>query len=117
MRYAALDNLQPAPGSDPAGAPASRRVSKEDQKKLEHAARQFEALFLAQMLKVMRTTVEEAGAGEGSFGKGIYTDLFDQQLAETLAARGALGIADIMIRSLADAPGREPDPIPPPGGN
>jgi len=70
-------------------------------RELEKACREFESLFVAYMLKVMRETIEEAGLGEGDgLGKGIYTDLFDQELSRSIANQGALGISDLLIRRL-----------------
>ena len=74
VKFAAPEALSGPSGSRSVAAPGSRRASTEERGRLEHASRQFEALFLAQMLKVMRTTVEESSSGEGSFGKGIYRD-------------------------------------------
>lgn len=67
---------------------------------LKKAAQEFEAIFIAQMLKVMRETIEESGLTEGGFGKSIYTELFDQEIAINLSKRGALGIADLLEKRL-----------------
>jgi peptidoglycan hydrolase FlgJ len=70
---------------------------------LKKAAQEFEAIFIAQMLKVMRETIEESGLTEGGFGKSIYTELFDQEVSLDLAKKGALGIADLLVKRLAAA--------------
>jgi murein DD-endopeptidase MepM/ murein hydrolase activator NlpD len=67
---------------------------------LKKAAQEFEAVFIAHMLKVMRETIEESGLMEGGFGKSIYTELFDQEVSLGLAKRGALGISNLLERSL-----------------
>ncbi len=68
--------------------------------KLEKAAEGFEAIFIRQLLKTMRSTL----SGEGIFGKGsvgeIYGDMMDNALADILAKRDALGIADSLYRQL-----------------
>jgi murein DD-endopeptidase MepM/ murein hydrolase activator NlpD len=68
---------------------------------LKKVAQEFEAVFIAQMLKVMRETIEEAGSAEGGFGKSIYTEMFDQEIALNMARHGTLGIANILYQNLA----------------
>ncbi|MFK7795415.1 MAG: flagellar assembly peptidoglycan hydrolase FlgJ [Gammaproteobacteria bacterium] len=60
---------------------------------------QFEALFLQQMLKSMRT----ASLSEGMFQSEqseFYRDMYDQQIAADLAKQEVLGIANILNRQL-----------------
>ncbi|MDW3094348.1 MAG: flagellar assembly peptidoglycan hydrolase FlgJ [Gammaproteobacteria bacterium] len=60
---------------------------------------QFEALFLQQMLKSMRT----ASLSEGMFQSEqseFYRDMYDQQIATDLAKKEVLGIANILNRQL-----------------
>ncbi len=93
------------------GATASQR------NELKKAAREFEAIFIAHMLKVMRETIQESGLMEGGFGKSIYTELFDQEVSLNLAQRGVLGIAGILERKLlstAGLDGEEEASSPPP---
>ncbi len=68
---------------------------------VKEAAREFEALFVAYLLKVMRETIEESELGGGSLGRGIYTELFDQEVARAVARRSPLGISDIILRDLS----------------
>jgi len=77
-------------------------VSEKSRAELKKVAEEFEAIFIAQLLKVMRETIEESDTEGGGFGKGIYTDLFDQEVALSMARRGALGIGDIIYKSFAD---------------
>jgi len=81
------------------------------------AAREFEAIFVSYLLKVMRETLDESGLAGGGLGSGIYRDLFDQEIARSLATRNVLGISDLLVRRLADrehAPqgGRTPPVVP-----
>jgi murein DD-endopeptidase MepM/ murein hydrolase activator NlpD len=68
---------------------------------LKKAAQDFEAVFLAHMLKVMRETIEESGLLEGGYGKSVYTEMFDQEVSINLAKRGTLGISDLIYQKLA----------------
>jgi len=64
---------------------------------LRKIADQFEALFFNQLLSSMRSTVPENEFwGSGSGGK-IYEQLQDEALAERMASRGGLGIADLIV--------------------
>lgn len=78
---------------------------------LKAAAKQFEALFMQQMLKSMRA----ASLGEdimGSEQTEFYQDMFDQQLAVHLSAGKGLGIADVLVRQLQQAQGMPTDAKP-----
>jgi Rod binding domain-containing protein len=68
-------------------------------KALREAARQFEALFLQQMLKSMR----EASMGEGLMDNDQskhYQSMHDQQLAIDLSKGRGLGLAETLMRQL-----------------
>ncbi|NWG13346.1 MAG: M23 family metallopeptidase [Acidobacteria bacterium] len=39
---------------------------------------------------------------EGGLGRGIYAELFDQEVARAVAREGPLGISDIILRELAN---------------
>ena len=67
---------------------------------LKRATREFESLFIYQMLKAMRRTLPQGGIFEGITGKETYMSIVDQQLASALARRGGLGLADSLYRQL-----------------
>ena len=69
---------------------------------LKKVSQEFESIFIAQLLKVMRETIEESGLMDGGFGKSIYTDLFDQEVSRNMAKRGVLGLSDMLYKNLAD---------------
>ncbi|MDX1450720.1 MAG: rod-binding protein, partial [Acidimicrobiia bacterium] len=76
-----------------------------EQRPLETAletARQFEQIFVQEMLAGMRETAKMDG-GEGSlFGDGpgsdTYTQWFDNHLSDHLVKNGGLGIADLLMK-------------------
>jgi flagellar protein FlgJ len=83
---------------------AAQSASVEKNKsELKKVAQEFEAIFIAQLLKVMRETIEESGLMDKGFGKSIYTELFDQETSLSMARRGALGISDLLYRNLSAA--------------
>jgi flagellar protein FlgJ len=67
---------------------------------LDEVARQFESLFLQQMLKSMR----QASFGDPIFGDNpgtnMFRDLFDQQVAGDISAGRGIGLADLLVRQL-----------------
>jgi murein DD-endopeptidase MepM/ murein hydrolase activator NlpD len=69
---------------------------------LKKVSQEFEAVFIAHLLKVMRETIEESGLFEGGSGKSTYTELFDQEVSLSLARRGALGISDLLYKNLSE---------------
>jgi murein DD-endopeptidase MepM/ murein hydrolase activator NlpD len=81
---------------------------------LKKAAHDFEALFVSYLLKVMRETIEESGLTEGGLGKGIYTELFDEELARAVSQRGPLGLSDLILKGLSS---HQAEGSPAPAGN
>lgn len=72
------------------------------EQQLAMAAEQFEALFLQQILKQMRKASDVLGAGNPMRSRELDTmrDLYDEVLAETLANRRQVGLADMLVRQL-----------------
>jgi peptidoglycan hydrolase FlgJ len=92
------------------GLKAASAQQPNDPQTLRAVAQQFESLFIGMMLKSMR----EAKLGDGLFDSDqgrFYQELFDQQLSVSLAQGRGLGIAELLIRSLA--PPGVPATLPP----
>jgi len=71
----------------------------QDPEALKTAAKQFEALFTKQLLKSAsdaRIGNDLMGGDQGEF----YQDMFNNQIAQTLAQGRGLGIADLLVRQL-----------------
>ena len=66
---------------------------------LRGAAQQFEAVFLQTLLKSMRDASPQDGPFDNEETR-TYTAMLDQQLAQSLSARG-IGLADAMFRQLS----------------
>ncbi|OYY92550.1 MAG: flagellar rod assembly protein/muramidase FlgJ [Hydrogenophilales bacterium 28-61-23] len=69
---------------------------------LRSAARQFESLMMAQMLKTMRETrfSEEDDPMTGGDGVKLYRELLDQQWASKLSSGRGLGFAEMMVKAM-----------------
>ena len=63
-----------------------------DREKLKKSCADFESILVSQMLKSMRQSLIPAGETGNGLGKDTYTSLFDQELSQSLAKRGGLGI-------------------------
>ncbi|MEA2031375.1 MAG: transglycosylase SLT domain-containing protein [candidate division Zixibacteria bacterium] len=75
--------------------------------KLRKATKQFESLFMYQILKAMRKTVKENsltqdGSFSDSFGKDTFMDMFDVHLAEKMSG-GPHSISNILYNSLVES--------------
>jgi flagellar protein FlgJ len=77
-------------------------AARQDPQALREAARQFEGLFTAMMLKSMREASLGTGLGESEETK-TYQDMYDQQLALQLAHGKGLGLADMLMQQLTRA--------------
>lgn len=94
---------------DVKGLDGLRRAAVRDpQSQLKEAARQFEALFLNQMLKSMRKAGLSSNLVDNRQVR-FYRSLLDQQLSQELAGKG-LGQSDMLVRQLSGKTGRDAVP-------
>ena len=63
--------------------------------KVEDAARQFEALMIAQMLRTARENTEDPDSSASTM-----LDVADQQFSHVLANNGGLGLAKLIVKGL-----------------
>jgi hypothetical protein len=68
---------------------------------IKKAASDFEAHFLSEMFRVMRSTVPESGLfGEG-FSQEVYTEMLDKEYARLMTDHGGIGLAAMLARQLS----------------
>lgn len=78
---------------------ASPPAAQSQNAELRKAAQAFEAVFLRQMIGSMRA----ASFGDDIFGSQAteqFREMSDARLADSMAEKGALGIADMLISQL-----------------
>ena len=94
----------------------SKRLAKEDPRAaLKGAAQQVEAVFLQMVLKSMRDATPKEGIMDSEQTR-LYQSLLDQQLAQTLSAKGATGLAALVEKQLARGlPGNPAEALQPQG--
>ena len=73
-----------------------------DTDKLTEAAKEFEAIFTAQLLSMMRDTANQTDfLGANSTSMKIFNSMLDEQYALRMAESGQLGLADMLVRQLS----------------
>ncbi|GAO36377.1 flagellar rod assembly protein FlgJ [Sulfuricella sp. T08] len=76
------------------------QVKQDPDAALKAVAQQFEGIFMNMMLKSMREATPKDGMLDSEQGN-LYTQLFDQQLAQKLSTGKGLGVADMLVKQLA----------------
>ena len=115
--------LGPGPGPGPSRGLAidtrsldalRTRAATDPKAAVRESARQFEALFMNELVKSMRASVADSGAGEGagdSAGPQLGSDMLDQQYANQLTGMKG-GLSEAIMRQLDRQMGLTPGPIP-----
>jgi len=76
-------------------------------KATRESATQFEALFIHEMLKSMRQTIEKSDLN-GSDAEDTFQEMYDRELSQQLAKRNTLGVADMLVKHLDRAKAPQP---------
>ncbi|WHO38296.1 rod-binding protein [Sphingobium sp. AP49] len=77
---------------------------------LEKAAQQFEAIFLRQMIGAMRSASLADGITDSS-ASDQFRDMADARTADSMATKGSLGIAELLLKQFSP-----PSSVPAPDG-
>ncbi|MFL1404962.1 flagellar assembly peptidoglycan hydrolase FlgJ [Marinobacter sp. M1N3S26] len=86
------------------GLNALKAQAKTDRKAaLEEVARQFESLFLSEMLKSMRSVNDVLAEGNylNSNESDFYQDMFDSQLSLSMSRGQGMGLSEALVRQLS----------------
>lgn len=96
---------------DPNALSGLKRLSKDNSPEaIKEASRQFEALFVQQVMKSMRDATPKGGMFDTEETR-MYQSLLDQQMSMQLSARGkGFGLAKVIERQMLQ--GREPVSLP-----
>lgn len=92
------------------------KVGGDSEENIRKVAKEFESLFLNEMLKTMRSANEVFGEGNfmNSNEAKTYQDMYDQQLSVTMAGnKNGIGLADVMARQMSKMknPSERPNPF------
>lgn len=90
-----MDPIRPA-GIDPAAAPSVPQPRPGTPKAAE-AAREFEAVFLGQMARMMLESVEIGDDFSGGHGEEIFRGILAEKLGSEMANQGGIGLAPMVL--------------------
>ena len=82
-----------------AGPPQSKDIDKTS--RLYKVSQEFEAIFIKQMLNVMRKSVAKTGLMDGGMAEEFFEDMLYDEYAKKMAETGSFGIADMIYRQLS----------------
>jgi flagellar protein FlgJ len=104
-------NIDPARiNTDTTDLSALRRSAQQNSPEaLKAAAHQFEALFMNMVLKSMRDATPQDSPFDSQQSR-MYTSMLDQKISDKFAGNG-LGLADALMRQLANNAGMSPDAV------
>jgi Rod binding domain-containing protein len=69
--------------------------------KLLKAAKDFESIFVRQMLKQLEKTTAAGAGTQASAGEKTYGSMIVDTLSDSIQKAGGLGLADVIARSMA----------------
>lgn len=72
-----------------------------DLKALRESSREFETLFVNEMLKAMRKSVPDGGLFEKSNATEMYREMLDMETAKAVTKGKGLGLGEAMYNQLA----------------
>ncbi len=88
----------------------SKGTVEERRDALRQASRQFEAVFIHQMVSAMRKTVGEGGLLNKSNGENIFEGMLDEEWSKKLAGKsGPGGLSEILYKQLSVRLGLDED--------
>ena len=80
--------------------PKLQHAKGRDPEQLKDAAQQFEAIFIQQLFKEMRSTVPDDGLIPRGNADDMFTQMQDAEAAKIMAERGGIGLAELMLQEL-----------------
>ena len=69
------------------------------------AAKEFESIFVRQMLKSLEKTTAAGGNTKATAGQNTYGSMIVDSISESISKGGGLGLADVLARSMMAAHG------------
>lgn len=76
------------------------RLADSDDAKLREACRDFEAIFIKQMLDAMRKTLGKDSLLDGGAAEEIFEDMLYDERSRIMAKTGSFGIQDLLYSQL-----------------
>jgi len=70
--------------------------------KLRSSCRDFEAIYVNEMYKTMRKSVQDSGLFKKDMGSTLYREMLDMEMAQQTAAGKGMGIGKAMYEQLKE---------------
>lgn len=89
-----------------AGADNSARIkdiNTRRENQLKTVCRQFEAIFIEQFMREMRSSIPKSKLTDGGPAEEIFQSMKDEKTAQELSLRGMFGIGDILFREMKNS--------------
>ncbi|MEZ5655424.1 MAG: rod-binding protein [Sphingobium sp.] len=86
-----LSPTSPLPPTPPPAAPNAQA---------RKAAKDFEAVFIGQMTKLMMESVEQDSAFSGGHGEEMFRGVLAEKLGEAVTRKGGIGLADAVLAEI-----------------
>jgi Rod binding domain-containing protein len=81
------------------------------------AAREFESMFLAEMLAPMFENLDTEGLGGGGMGEQMFRPMLVERYAQAIAQAGGVGLADSIVSELNRLQASQTQPEPTDGAD
>lgn len=76
-----------------------------EKEKLEILAKEFESIFMSQMIRSMRDTVQKSGLFDGGPAEEMFTDMLDEEMARNMAFSQTSGLSSALVAQLSGMTG------------
>lgn len=84
---------------------AAKQPRERDLAQVKKLAKEFESIFLEQMFRSMRSSVQKSGLIDGGNAEEIYTSMLDSEYAKEMSAQGNAGLSQMIERQLLQSMG------------
>ncbi len=75
-------------------------MSAKDEEALRKAAKELEAVFINDLFKEMRKTIDKSGLVENAPGSNIYESMFDESVSNEVSKGKGIGLADMIYKQM-----------------
>lgn len=89
---------------DKVGTPGFEAAQPPEDPKLREVSRQYEALFLNQLISAMRKTVVKQGIVPESHGERVYQSMLDSEYAQKMSETDQIGLSHLIYQQLLRRP-------------
>lgn len=79
---------------------------RDNNEEMRKALKDFESLFINQMLKTMRESVGKSELMHGGSGEDIYTSMLDEELAKSISNAGGIGLEKMLMKQMSSEYGK-----------